>query len=71
MKMIKGHEVLYISAKGNLAVVYAMYDLGEKYKVYRRVRYGENRIWEYLIGFNTQGEALKYASQIIDVEFER
>lgn len=68
---IKGNEVLWLSEKKNVAVAYSQFDLGEKYKVYSKVRYGENLMWEYRIGFGTQGEAIKYAEQILDVEVER
>lgn len=68
---IKGNEALWLSEKKNVAVAYSQFDLGEKYKVYSKVRYGENSIWEYKISFGTQGEAIKYAEQILDVEVER
>lgn len=68
---IKGNEVLWLSNKGNAAVAYSQFDLGEKYKVYSKVKYGENSMWEYRIGFGTQGEATRYAEQILDVEIER
>lgn len=54
-----------------MAVAYSQFDLGEKYKVYSKVRYGENSMWEYRIGFGTQGEATRYAEHILDVEVER
>ena len=31
---IKGNEVLWLSEKGNVAVAYAQFDLGAKYKVF-------------------------------------
>ena len=68
---IKGNEVLWLSEKGNVAVAYAQFDLGEKYKVFRKVKYGDNSIWEYNNSFGTQGEATKYAKQILDTEIER
>ena len=68
---IRGDEVLWLSEKGNVAVTYAQFDLGEKYKVFSKVKYGDDSIWEYNIGFWTQGEATKYAKQILDVEIER
>lgn len=68
---IRGDEVLWLSEKGNVAVAYAQFDLGEKYKVYSKVRYDENSIWEYRIGFGTQGEAIRYAKQILDKKIER
>lgn len=70
-KMIRGNEVMFTSSKGNVSVAYAREDIGEKYKVYRKVRYDENIVWEYIIGFNALSEALMYAGQIIDVEFVR
>lgn len=68
---IKGNEVLWLSEKENVAVVYVQFDLGEKYKVYRKVRYDENSIWEFNNAFGTQGEATRYAKQILDREIER
>lgn len=68
---IKGNEVLWLSEKENVAVTYAQFDLGEKYKVYNKVRYGENSMYEYRIAFGTQGEAVRYAKQILDREIER
>ena len=35
---IRGDEVLWLSEKGNVAVTYAQFDLGEKYKVFRKVK---------------------------------
>lgn len=68
---IKGNEVLWLSEKGNVAVAYAQFDLGKKYKVSRKVKYGDNSIWEYNNSFGTQGEAIRYAKQILDTEIER
>lgn len=68
---IRGDEVLWLPEKGNVAVAYAQFDLGEKYKVFRNVKYGNNSVWEYNIGFVTQVEAIKYAKQILDTEIER
>ena len=68
---IKENEVLWLSNKGNVTVAYSQFDLGEKYKVYSKVKYRDNSIWEYNISFGTQGETIKYAKQILDVEIER
>ena len=68
---IRGDEVLWLSEKGNVAVTYAQFDLGEKYKVFRKVKYGDNSVLEYNIGFGMKGEAIRYAKQILDVEIER
>lgn len=68
---IKGNEVLWKSKKENVAVAYSQFDMGEKYKVYRKVKYNESFIWEYVISFGTQGEATRYASKILDVEVKK
>lgn len=68
---IRGNEVLWLSKKGNVAVSYAQFDLGAKYKLFRKVKYGDNSIWEYDNAFGTQGEAIRYARQILDKEIER
>lgn len=57
--------------KENVAVTYAQFDLGEKYKIFHKVKYGDNFIWEYNIDFGTQSEAIGYAKQILDTEIER
>lgn len=68
---IRGDEVLWLSEKGNVAVTYAQFDFGEKYKIFRKVKYGDNSVWEYNIGFGTQSEATRYAERISDIEIER
>lgn len=68
---IRGNEVLWLSEKENIAVAYAQFDLGGKYKIYRRVKYGDNSTWEFNNAFRTQGEAVGYAKQIFDREIER
>lgn len=68
---IRGNEVLWLSEKKNVAVAYAQFDLGEKYKVFRKVKYGDNSVWEFSISFATLGEATRYAERILDVEIER
>lgn len=68
---VKGNEVLWRSENGNVAVAYSQFDFGEKYKVYRKVKYGDNSVWEYNIAFGTQGEAISYAKKIFDKEIER
>lgn len=68
---IKGNEVLWLSEKENVAIAYAQFDLGKKYKVFRKAKYGNNSIWEYNNSFGTQGEAIKYTKQILDTEIER
>jgi hypothetical protein len=68
---IRGDEVLWLSKKENVAVTYTQFDLGEKYKIFCKVKYGDNSVWEFNNAFGTQGEAIKYAKQILDVKIER
>ena len=68
---IRQNEALWLSNKGNVAVKYSQFDLGKKYKIYRKVNYGDNSVWEYNNAFGTQGEAISYAKQILDREVER
>lgn len=57
--------------KENVAVTYSQFDLGGKYLIYRKVKYGDNSVWEYNNTFGAQGEAISYAKQILDREVER
>ena len=68
---IRGNELLWLSEKGNVAVTYAQFDLGAKYKIFRKVKYGDSSVWEFNNAFGTQSEAVGYAKQILDVEIER
>lgn len=68
---IRKNEVLWLSNKENVAVTYSQFDLGGKYKIYRKVKYGDNSVWEYNNTFGAQGEAISYAKQILDREVER
>ena len=65
---IKGNEALWKSEKGNVAVAFSQFDMGDKYKVYYKVSYlPENfETWEFLIAFATIGEAVSYAGKIYD-----
>ena len=68
---IKNNEVMWRSEKGNVTVAYAQFDMGDKYKIYHKVKYSDNHVWEYVITFGTYGEALNYANKIHDMEVER
>jgi hypothetical protein len=62
---IQGNDVLHISDNGYLAVAFSQFDLGMKYKLYRKITYlcddgGKNTVWEYVNCFGTQGEAETY-----------
>lgn len=68
---IRGNEVLWLSEKENVAVAYAQFDIGGKYKIYHKVKYSDNSIWEFYNAFGTQSEATRYAKQMLDREIER
>lgn len=73
---IKGYEVLWFSEDFNVVLVYAQFDVSEKYKILRKVKYkcedGTcNDVWEFYNAFGTQGEAVRYAKQMLDREVER
>ena len=75
---IKGNEVLWISENKNIVLTYAQFDLGSKYKVLRKIKYGLeygdcdcNESWEFNNAFITQGEALNYAKKMNDCDIYR
>ena len=73
---ISGNEVLWLSEKANVAVVYAQFDMGAKYKVLQKVKYeredgGYNDHWEFSIAFGTYGEAFNYARKMNDLDVFR
>lgn len=69
---IKGKEVLWKSEKENIAVAFSQFDMGDKFKVYRKIYYSsKNSIWEYVIAFGTMGEAVMYAGKIYDEKVMR
>jgi hypothetical protein len=70
---IKGNEVLRMSEKGFLAIAFRQFDMGMKYKIYRKITYqcedGTcNNVWEYVNSFGTQGEAEQYLNMCCDAE---
>lgn len=73
---INGNEVLWLSEKANVAVVYAQFDMGAKYQVRRKVKYeredgGFNDYWEFSIAFGTYSEAFNYARKMNDLDVFR
>ena len=65
---IKGNEVLWKSEKGNVAVAFSQFDMGDKYKVYHKVSYLPENIetWAYAYAYGTMGEAMNCARKIPD-----
>lgn len=68
---IRGNEIVHMSGRGNVAITYNMFGLGNKYKVYKKVKFPGKIYWEYVIAFGTLGEARAYAGKIHDVATER
>ena len=68
---VKDYKQMWKSENKNIYVFYNQFDLGAKYKVYRKVSYDGNIKSEYLIAFNTIAEAINYAKNINDIIVER
>ena len=67
----KNYEELWRSEKENVFLFYNQWDMGAKYKIYRKVFYGEKIGLEFVNSFTTHGEALTYAKKIHDTLIER
>lgn len=68
---VKDYKEMWKSEKENVFVLYNQFDMGAKYKVYRKVSYDGNIRAEYLIAFITIGEAIRYAKQVYDEIVEK
>ena len=68
---VKDYKQMWESENKNIYVFYNQFDLGAKYKVYRKVSYDGNIKSEYLIAFNTISEAINYAKNIKDIIVEK
>lgn len=66
---IKGKDVMWKSENENVAVLFDLFDLGNKFKVYRKVSYMPEDIksWAYAYAFGTMGEAMSCAREIPDI----
>lgn len=67
----RDYEELWRSEKENVFMFYSRWDLGAKYKIYRKVSYGERTGLEYVNSFTTYGEAFTYAKKTHDILIER
>ena len=67
----KDYTELWESEKKNVYLFYNQWDMGGKYKIYRKVDYGIRIGLEYVNSFSTYGEAFSYANKIHDVLVER
>lgn len=63
---VKDYKELWKSEKENVFVFYSQFDMGAKYKVYRKVSYDGNIRAEYLIAFESLGKAVEYAKKVVD-----
>lgn len=68
---VKDYEEMWRSEKENIFVFYSQFDMGMKYKVYRKVSYGGLIRAEHIASFGTHGEAVKYAMKIFDKIVDR
>lgn len=65
-----GQEI-WKSEKENVLVFYSQFDMGLKYKVYRKVSYDGSVKLEFVNSFPTQYMAVNHARQIYDKVVER
>ena len=64
-------QEMWKSEKENVFVFYSQFDMGLKYKVYRKVSYNGNVRLEYVNSFPTHYMAVNYARNICDKVVER
>lgn len=67
---VKDYKQMWTSENENVFVFYSQFDLGAKYKVYRKVSYDGNVKPKFVIAFDTLGEATTYARKIHDFKEE-
>lgn len=65
-KAVSGLPVMWESKGGNIVVLYSQFDMGEKYKLKRRIRFNGKIDWEYVESFGTLGEAVAYGKFMYD-----
>lgn len=72
---IKGQEVYAMSENGFLAITYSQFDMGDKYKLYRKVSYiqddgsGETRDhWTYVSAFDSIVTATRNMERMPDIQ---
>ena len=68
---VRDYKELWKSDKENVFVFYSQFDMGKKYKVYRKVSYDGFFRAEYVDSFCTMSEAINYAKNIFDRIVER
>ena len=68
---VKDYKQMWKSEKENVFVFYNQFDMGMRYKVYRKVSYDGNVRVEYMTAFGTMGEAVQYAKRVHDALVEK
>lgn len=68
---VKDYKEMWKSEKENVFVFYSQFDMGRRYKVYRRVSYRGICRLEYLNAFETIGEAVRFAEKVFDEVVEK
>ena len=71
--MLGEKDILWMSEKETVRVVYSRFDCGAKYKVQYKIVYvpEEKEAWKYDTAFETLGEAINYAKKMYDGRRER
>ena len=62
---IRGNEIWWKSENGNVAVTYSVFDLGKKYKVFRKVR--DDAGWRFEDALDSPVRALGYLEKAVDL----
>lgn len=68
---VKDYKELWRSEKENVFVFYSQFDMGAKYKIYRKVSYNGFIRAEYINSFYTIAEAVGYAEKVLDKIVEK
>lgn len=61
MKKYKGMEIYHSLKDGNVIICYSQFDMGAKYKVYKKNEFGK---YEYQVAFDSVSFSLDYAKRI-------
>lgn len=68
---IKGNEAYTLSPDGFLAIEYSQFDIGMKWKLYRKVKYDGGSYWSYVESFERIFDAQRYMKMSYDGETKR
>lgn len=68
---VRDYKKMWNSEHDNVFVFYSQYDMGAKYKVYRKVSYDGIIRAQFIESFETMGQAVGYAKRVLDEMVER